>query len=529
MEERVAGTRDLQDGEMTTVLVGGKKVLLAKVDGQFYAAAARCPHWGGPLPEGTLHGPRLLCPWHKSVFDVRNGDLLEPPALDGIAAFRVRIDGEDVYVDRSEEPRRGRTMPMYACDPAADPRLVVVIGGGAAAAAAVETLRQECFIGRILLISPEDQWPYDRPNLSKDFLAGELDAKWLPLRSPEFYASHTIERRIARVTDLDVATRMITLDDGSTLKPAAVLIATGAQPRRLAVPGADLPGVFTLRSREDAEALIAAAGKAKRAVVVGASFIGMEAAASLVHRGLHVTVVGPGTTPFARTLGEEVGRVVQACHLEHGTHFALGRKVGRFVGDMVVRAVELDDGTPLDADLVVVGIGVRPATDFVRGIELDPDGGLPVDEKLSVGSGVWAAGDVARYRESHTGRDVRIEHWRLAEQHGRAAAADIAGRGEPFTGVPFFWTQHFDLELGYAGAGQGWEEIIVVGDPATRDFTAFYADGNRLLAACGTQRDEIGAFVELMRVDALPAAGTLRGRQTADLPSLLGRLGGAAR
>ena len=521
MEERVARTEDLADGQMTTVLVGGKKVLLAKVDGQFYATAARCPHWGGPLPEGTLHGPRLLCPWHKATFEVRNGDLLEPPALDGIAAFRVRVDGDDVYVDRSEEPKRGRTMPMYACDLGADAREFVIIGAGAAAAAAVEALRQECFVGRILLISPEDQWPYDRPNLSKDFLAGELEAKWLPLRSPDFYEEHTIERIVGRVTQLDVASRTITLDDGSTLTPDAVLVASGARPRRLDVPGAGLPGVFTLRSLDDAARLAAAAGSARRAVVVGASFIGMEAAASLVRRGLEVTVVGPQTTPFERILGEEVGRVVQARHAEHGTRFALGRGVARFAGDSAIQAVELDDGVSLEADLVVVGVGVQPATDFVTGVEVDDDGGLPVDEHLRVAPGVWAAGDVARYREPHTGRDVRIEHWRLAEQQGRAAARAMAGRGQPFTGVPFFWTQHFDLELGYAGAGQGWEELLVVGDLGAGDFTAFYVAQDKLLAACGTQPHEIGAFVELMRVGALPTVSDLRGRQKADLPRLL--------
>ena len=308
-----------------------------------------------------------------------------------------------------------------------------------------------------------------------------------------------------------------------------MLIASGARPRRLSVPGADLPGVFALRSQEDAEVLVAAAGDAERAVVVGASFIGMEAAASLVHRGLDVTVVGPGSTPFEHVLGADVGSMVQACHTEHGTCFALGRGVSRIAGDGAVRGVELDDGTLLEADLVVVGVGVQPVTDYVRGADLDPDGGLPVDEHLRVAPGVWAAGDVARYREPHTGADVRIEHWRLAEQHGRAAAADIAGRGGPFAGVPFFWTQHFDLELGYAGAGQEWEEVLVIGDSAARDFTAFYSRGDRLVAACGTQRDEIGAFVELMRVDALPAAEALRGRQKAGLPSLLGRLGGTAR
>jgi NADPH-dependent 2,4-dienoyl-CoA reductase/sulfur reductase-like enzyme len=195
------------------------------------------------------------------------------------------------------------------------------------------------------------------------------------------------------------------------------------------------------------------------------------------------------------------------------------------VGDATVRGVELDDGTTLGADLVVVGIGVQPVTEFVRGVELDPDGGLPVDEQLRVAPGVWAAGDVARYREPHTESDVRIEHWRLAEQHGRAAAADIAGRGEPFAGVPFFWTQHFDLELGYAGIGQGWEAVELVGDPAARNFTAFYAREDRLVAACGTQRDEIGAFVELMREGRLPAPDELQGRTKAGLAARLAGTG----
>jgi NADPH-dependent 2,4-dienoyl-CoA reductase/sulfur reductase-like enzyme/nitrite reductase/ring-hydroxylating ferredoxin subunit len=521
MEERVAGTDELADGQMTTVLVGGKKVLLARVGGEFYATAARCPHWNGPLPEGVLHGPRLLCPLHKATFDVRGGDLLEPPALDGIAAFRVRVDGDDVYVDRSEEPPRGRTMPMYGCDPEADARVFAIVGGGAAAAAAAEALRQECFVGRIVMISPEEHPPYDRPNLSKDYLAGELESRWLPLRAPEFYEEHSIERVVAAVTRLDAATRTLTLDDGTTMTPDAVLIASGARPRRPNVPGADLPGVFTLRSWDDADALIGAVGGARRAVVVGASFIGMEAAAGLVHRGLQVTVVGPESVPFAAALGEDVGRVVQACHEQNGTRFALGHGVVRFVGEETVRAVELDDGTLLDADLVVVGVGVQPVTGYVTGVDFDADAGLPVDDQLSVAPGVWAAGDVARYREPHTGRVVRIEHWRLAEQHGRAAARAMAGKGAPFTGVPFFWTQHFDLELGYAGAGQGWQDVVVAGDLAGRDFTAFYVAGDTLLAACGTQRRELGAFVELMRVGGLPAAGELRSRRDAGLLELL--------
>ena len=245
------------------------------------------------------------------------------------------------------------------------------------------------------------------------------------------------------------------------------------------------------------------------------------AAAALTHRGLETTVVAPEATPFEHVLGGEVGSVVRTVHEEHGTRFALGRGVKRFLGDATVSEVELDDGTRVAADLVVVGAGVDPASDFVSGVACDRDGGLPVDEQLRVAPGVWAAGDVARYREPHTGRDVRIEHWRLAEQHGRAAARAMAGRAEPFAGVPFFWTQHFELEPGYAGAGQGWKETVVTGDLAARDFTAFYVADGTLLAACGTQRAELGAFMELMRLGRLPAAGALRGRSQAGLPGML--------
>ncbi len=520
MEERVAGVNDLVDGQMMTVLVDGKKTLLARVDGTFFATAARCPHWGGPLPEGMLHGPRLLCPWHLSVFDVRTGGLLEPPALDGLRAFRVRVDGDDVYVDRGAEAQGADDDQACEYHPA-DSRTFAIVGGGAAAAAAVEELRKECFAGRIVMISPEDRWPYDRPNLSKDYLTGQLEAKWLPLREPAFYEELGIERIVGRVARLDVESRVLTLDDGSILTPDAVLIATGAAPRRLGVPGAELDGIFSLRSWDDADRLITAAGRARRAVVVGASFIGMEVAAGLRQRGLEVTVVAPESVAFELVLGADVGRVVQGLHEEQGVRFALGQGVERFDGDGRVHGVELSGGTRLDADLVVVGIGVQPATEYLRGVELDRDGGLSVDDQLRVAAGVWAAGDVARFREPHTGRDVRIEHWRLAEQHGRAAARSMAGREERFGGAPFFWTQHFGLRLGYAGAGKGWEEVVLTGDLASRDFTAFYVSGTQMLAACGTQADELSAFLELTEANRLPGADAVRDRAKAGLPDWL--------
>ena len=521
VEERVASAGDLADGQMINVSVAGKDTLLARVDGRFYATEATCPHWGGPLPEGLLSGPRLLCPWHKATFDVRDGTLVEPPSLDPIVRFAVRVEGDDVYVERLETEPTAQVEGTVQGDD--DERLFVIVGGGAAAAAAAEKLRHEGYSGRVLMVSPERRTPYDRPNLSKDYLSGDLDAEWLPLRDEAFYVERGIERRLARVEALDVGGRELQLSDGTSLTADGILIASGARPRRLEVPGADLRGIHTLRTPEDADALIAAAGRTRRVVVVGSSFIGMEVAASLVRRGLDVTVTGPDAVPLASALGTTIGAMIREYHEQNGTSFELGSGVARFVGDGAVTDVELENGALLEASLVVVGVGVRPVTEFMRGVQVDDDGGLPVDERLRLSEGVWAAGDVARYRDAHTGREQRIEHWRLAEQHGRAAAADMAGRGAPFTEVPFFWTEHFDLSLGHAGLLHPGADAVVYGDLAGRDFTALYAEDDELLAACGTQPNELAAFMELMRGDALPGLSELEDRGEVGFTRLLAR------
>jgi NADPH-dependent 2,4-dienoyl-CoA reductase/sulfur reductase-like enzyme/nitrite reductase/ring-hydroxylating ferredoxin subunit len=521
MEDKVARADELREGELREVQVGGKKVVLLRCDGAVRAYGARCPHYDGPLPKGLLHDGRLVCPWHQGTFDACTGDLLEPPPLSGLTAFAVRIDDGDVYVDRPDDAPRQRTMAMTGRDPR-DERTFAVVGGGAAGAAAVEALRQHGFSGRIVLVSREDRRPYDRPNLSKDYLAGTADADWLPLRPASFYERHDIELRCAGVVRLDAASRRLELDDGTSMTPDAVLIATGGLPRRLEAPGADLPGVFTLRSWSDCDAIIAATEGAARALVVGASFIGMETAASLRERGLEVTVVAPDQVPLARQLGPELGGLLRAHHEEHGVRFCLGRTVARFAGDQRVRAAQLDDGSRLDADLVLVGVGVVPATGFIVNAALNDDGSIDVDDELRVnGHGVWAAGDIARYPEPHVGGRVRIEHWRLAEQLGRAAAASMAGRGAPFSAVPGFWTQQFGLRVAYVGVGRGWEATIAVGDVAGGDFTVFYTHQDALVAAAGTRDLDIAAFSELMRGGKLPRPDDLTGRADAGLTRLL--------
>ncbi|MGD0998228.1 MAG: FAD-dependent oxidoreductase [Thermoleophilia bacterium] len=521
MEDKVARADELREDELREVQVGGKKVLLLRCGGVVRAYGARCPHYDAPLAKGLLHDGRLVCPWHQGTFDAGTGDLLEPPPLSGLTAFPARIDDGDVYVDRPDDAPRQRTMPMAGRDPG-EKRTFAVVGGGAAGAAAVEALRQHGFAGRVVLISREDRRPYDRPNLSKDYLTGTASADWLPLRPASFYERHDIELRCAAVTRLDAATRRIELDDGTSMTPDAVLIATGGLARRVEAPGADLAGVFTLRSWSDCDAVIAAAEGAAHAVVVGASFIGMETAASLRERGLEVTVVAPEPAPLAAQLGGEVGGLLRARHEERGVRFALERTVARFDGDGRVRAAELDDGSRLDADLVVIGVGVAPATSFIVNAPLNDDGGLDVDDQLRVnGDGVWAAGDIARYPEPHVGGRVRIEHWRLAEQLGRAAAASMAGRGAPFSAVPGFWTQQFGLRVACVGVGRGWDGTIAVGDVAGGDFTVFYTCGDALVAAAGTRDLDLAAFSELMRRGRLPRPDDLRGRPDAGLARLL--------
>lgn len=518
MEHRVARA-DMRDGQMVEVSAGKRKLLVLCSGGEYRAFAARCPHYGAPLADGLLHGQRLLCPWHQSVFEAAGGDLLQPPALQALPSYPVTVRDGEVLVDLPDDAPQTRPMPMAAFDPDADPRTFVVVGGGAVAAAAVAAMREGGYQGRIVLVSAEDRWPYDRPNLSKDYLAGQAGEDWLALRPDGFYDEHGIERRHDTVTALDVATRRMVLAGGGELAANAVLIASGAVPRRLDVPGADLDGVLALRSRDDCDRLRERAAAAAHIVVAGASFIGMEAAASLVHRGADVTVVAPEQVPFATTLGP-AGAAVRAAHEAAGTRFRLGRRPAALHGEGSVRSVELDDGERLPADLVLAGIGVRPATAFVQGVTAHDDGGLGVDEQLRLAPCVWAGGDVARYPEAHVGEPVRIEHWRLAMQHGRAAGFAMAGAGAAFDGVPFFWTQHGDLQLGFAGVGPGWTDTVVAGDVAGGDFTVYYCRGEQVRAACGTRDRELDAFAELMAAGRLPAASALR-REAVELVSLL--------
>jgi len=505
-EIAVAKADELQDGEMRRVKAGETEVLLARVEGQFYAVGADCTHYGAPLERGLLHGTRLLCPWHHACFDLRGGSLLEPPALDALPCYKVRLEGDQIMVSTQSEPT------LQPVGTGEDSRRFVIVGGGAAGLMAALTLRQEGFAGQLVMVTPEADAPYDRPNLSKEYLQGKAPPEWLPLRGPEFYEENRVELMTGcRVRRLLPEVRTLEFEDGSFLTYDACLIATGGIPRTLQVPGAHLGGVFTLRSLGDSKALAATAERAKRAVVVGASFIGMETAASLRERGLEVTVVAPERVPFEKVLGERVGEMFRSLHEEKGVSFRLGAKVLEFAGDGGVREVLLESGERLKADLVVVGVGVRPATEFIADLPLDENRSVPVDAHLKAAEALYAAGDIARFPDPQTGEAIRVEHWRLALQHGKIAALNMLGQDVPYQGVPFFWTGQFGLQLRYVGHADSFDEVVYWGEPEARDFLAFYLQKGILKAASGLKRDkEMDVLEELLRLKSAPSAEVLR-------------------
>lgn len=519
---RVAAPADVAEGQMTQVDANGTPVLLARVGGRLHACTAHCTHYGAPLATGVLDGTRVVCPWHHAVFDVASGALCEPPALDALKTFDVRESGGDVFV-RVPAPAEivgegadyaetdGETPEMAA---PTDGRLFLVLGAGAAAQACAEALREEGFTGRIALAASEATPPYDRTKLSKGVAAGTAGDASLPLRDAAFYTRHGIDLWTGRTAErLDPDTKTVRFADGETVVYDACLVATGGTPNRLPVPGADLPGVFVLRSLADAHALVAAADGATRAVVVGASFIGMETASSLTDRGIAVTVVDRADTPLAAALGADVGGVFQTAAEAKGASFRLGAGIERIeADDGGGLAVVLASGERLAGDLVVMGVGVRPATAFLDGAPFRrADGGLETDAALRLADSLFAAGDVAAFPDAGSGRRVRIEHWRLAMQHGRATARAMLGHDEPFAGVPFFWTSQFGIGLRYVGHAEKPNETVIDGSLADRTFVAYYAEGDRIVAAAAIGRDrDAAAFHRLLARGLAPTAAEVR-------------------
>jgi NADPH-dependent 2,4-dienoyl-CoA reductase/sulfur reductase-like enzyme/nitrite reductase/ring-hydroxylating ferredoxin subunit len=480
----------ISDLAENTPIVGhahGEAIVLVRTGTEVRAVGAKCTHYGGPLHEGLVVGGTLRCPWHHARFDLGTGEALGAPALNPIACFEVQRRGDRVVVG----PRRSRSQPDT---PPRSPAAVVIIGAGAAGAAAAERLRRLGCRGSITLVGDEAPGPVDRPNLSKDYLAGTAPEEWLPLRPPEFYDEIGVALRIGdAVVGLDPTRKTLALESGDTLSYDALLLATGAAPVRLPMDGATQEHVFTLRTLADSQRIIAATSGARRAVVIGSSFIGLEVAAALRTRGLEVDVVGRDRLPLERVLGADVGRFVQQLHEAHGVRFHLGTSPRAIRTD----SVELEDGRKLAADLVVMGVGVRPRTGLAEKAGLRVADGIVVDAFLRTRApGIWAAGDCARYPEPRLGKPVRIEHWVVAERQGQAVARDMVGLGAPFQDVPFFWSQHYDVTLAYVGHADSWDDVELRGSLAEHDALVVYRHAGRALAVVTVGRDRQSLAIE---------------------------------
>ena len=480
------------DGGMLSGSVGDEDALLIRRGDAFYAVGAYCSHYHGSLAQGLLVGDTVRCPLHHACFSLRTGEALRAPALDPIACWRVERVGETIYVrERSSNATAGAQAPNGA----RAVRSVVIIGGGAAGLAAADALRRRGHDGSLTIISADDSPPCDRPNLSKDFLAGTAPAEWIPLRPPEFYAERQIELLLqSRVTAVDIARRRAEIGGGGQFSFDALLLATGAEPVRLDIPGAAETQVCYLRTFADSRAIVAQAAAARSVVVVGASFIGLEVAASLRTRGIEVHVVGPEKVPMARVLGEPAGLFIQGLHESHGVQFHLGNSVSRVNG----RQVTLSGGANIDADFLVMGVGVRPSVALAQNAGLAVDRGVTVNEYLATSApGVFAAGDIARWPDPHSGERIRVEHWVVAERQGQVAAVNMLGAAEKFDAVPFFWSQHYDLTVNYVGHAEQWDVADVEGSLDARDFSISFRRGNRVLAVATVGRDERSLRAEL--------------------------------
>jgi NADPH-dependent 2,4-dienoyl-CoA reductase/sulfur reductase-like enzyme/nitrite reductase/ring-hydroxylating ferredoxin subunit len=483
-------TADLKDGGMIQGHVGDAAVLVARRGVEIFAIGGKCTHYGGPLGEGLMVGDTVRCPWHHACFSLRTGEAVAAPAFDPVERWQVeQRDGRIVVAGKIEAAR-----PAKPGTGGEQPKRIVIVGGGAAGFAAAEMLRRRGFDGELTMLSDDDAPPCDRPNLSKDFLAGQAPEEWVPLRGPDFYRDNRIELVLnTAVERLDVTGRAV-IAGGRSFPFDRLLLATGAEPVRLSIPGADQPHVFTLRSLADCRAIIARAGQARRAVVLGASFIGLEVAASLRARGLEVHVVALDQRPMAKVLGPELGDFVRKLHEAHGVRFHLQTTADGIEG----ARVKLKSGEALEADLVVAGIGVRPRTTLAEQAGLKTDRGVVVDEYLRTSApDIFAAGDIARWPDPHSGEAIRVEHWVVAERQGQTAAANMLGLGERHMAVPFFWSQHYDAPINYVGHAERWDAIEVDGDIDRRDCLVCYKRGGKVLAIAAIGRD-----VEALRCEA---------------------------
>jgi NADPH-dependent 2,4-dienoyl-CoA reductase/sulfur reductase-like enzyme/nitrite reductase/ring-hydroxylating ferredoxin subunit len=473
---------ELPDGAKLAGHVGEEAVLLVCRGADIFAIGAQCTHYNGPLAEGLIVDETVRCPWHHACFDLRTGEALRAPALSPVSTWRVeRRDGKIFVREKNAQHEKKRRAKRD------EPERVVIVGGGGAGFAAAEMLRRQKYEGGIVMLSSDDAPPVDRPNLSKDYLAGSAPEEWLPLRDQSFYSDNAIDLRLnTTVAAINARARDVALANGERIPFDRLLLATGAEPVSPSIPGAKPSDVLVLRSLKDCRAIIERAKTARRAIVLGASFIGLEVAASLRARNIEVHVVAPEEHPMEKILGPDLSRLVHAIHEQHGIVPHLGETARGLEG----KRMTLSGGSVLEVDLIVAGLGVRPRLGLAEAAGLKVDRGIVVDAFLETSApGIFAAGDIARWPDRLNGEAVRVEHWVVAERQGQTTALNMLGLREAFDAVPFFWSQHYDVPINYVGHAETWDDLVVEGDIAGKDGLVRMRRAGRTLAVASVFRD----------------------------------------
>jgi apoptosis-inducing factor 3 len=514
----ITGHEDLEEGGLMPLKVGeddADKIVIAKYQGKLYALSNSCSHLGVPLAFGVLFDDKLICPAHNAAFSILDGFPEEAPAKNALQTFEV-VEKDGKFFVKLPSDFKSTVVTHMATRDKSNNNKIVIVGGGPASLAAAETLRQADYTGEIVIISAEDKLSYDRSLLSKALINGDAD-KFI-IRDEAFMNKYGIEFKTgSRVKKVDTEKNEIVLSDDTTVPYSKLLLATGGYPRKPIIPGIDLQGIHCLRGFTDQEAIKAEVGEGKKVVVVGASFIGYECAASIASTfkdKIDVTICDMISTPFELTLGKEVGGVMQKLAEENNVKFSLKKGVRKFIGkDGRVSGVELDDGTILGADIVILGTGIQPATQYIgEGIELEKDGSVKVDPYLRTSNeNVYAAGDIANYPYWVTGDRIRVEHWNHASHQGEVAALNMIGEDVPYEAIPFFWTRSYNVTVQYTGHCSKYDDVFIDGNLDERKFVAYYINGDKVCgAAAMAAGPAIHVIKEAMKLKYMPDASKIK-------------------